>query len=83
MPLASNATGTQDNQRTARLVSYAAKAKAQASHAIKQVMYASDMQQWNKVPLIGFGVAGYQGSFIIRSRNGAIEQATQANGKNV
>ena len=41
-------------------------------------MYASGMQQWNKEPLIGFGVAGYQGPFIIRKRNGAIEQATQA-----
>jgi hypothetical protein len=46
-------------------------------------MYASDMQQWNKVPLIGFGVAGNQGSFIIRRRNGAIEQASQATERNV
>ena len=41
-------------------------------------MYASEMQQLNKVPLIGFGVAGNQGLFIMRSRNGAIAQATQS-----
>ena len=46
-------------------------------------MYASEMQQWNKMPLIGFGVAGNQGVFIIRKRNGAIVQATQAKERNV
>ena len=89
MLLASNATSKQCKRQARQPANSAAcelcskKAKAQASHASKQVMYASEMQQWNKMPLIGFGVAGNQGSFIIRKRNGAIEQATQTKERNV